>query len=605
MARSVELILSQGLPAFLCGGYYTRALPMQYLMAGLTLLGANLEFVARYIAAASSIAALPAVYLIGRRVGGTRAALVGLLLCSLSLWQIEFGRFGRMYAPFQAVFLWYVYFFLLDLQSGKLKHGLPRVILSITGALLWEGGIFLMALNLVPPFVRARKAPVFETLLAGILLAVNFAYLEYPFRFMNQPPVRPPDMVTGPSGTGWTPGELTILLSSAPAGWVLAFLVVAAPAVFVTLRNARAQQWPGRVKLFAAAIVALAALNQIAILIPIALSGLLFLRNELNGRSFLRALVVPVVSLSAFWFLYALWSRGVPLIVRGEPVTAAKEVLRPLLAFPSYLHYLARPWWESVPHLTLAIGSLTGLSFILRGQASTDALRILQGTLLLLIVLVAYSMTGYQMVTRYSFFLLPILYILGSVNLVYLLSARWRPLSWPAAAGLVLLIGLMTSEDFRARHMATIASYETNFRMGFDSALEMHYYPRFDYRSPAQYVNEQADSDDLIISTDQVFGFYLNRLDYVYHDVEANNFRDLACNYGQRDRWTNAPLFYRQDMILEAIERHPGTVWLLIRSPAYSYVKPWEAPLRERFAAGLVFTSPDERLSVYRITPSP
>lgn len=153
IARSVENLLQFGVPAYECGGYYTRGLPYQYAVAALQLAGTPPELSARLIAAAASLLALPAIYILGRRTHGPAVGLVAVALVALSVWEVEMARFGRMYAPFQTIFVWYLVFFLrytLDRQHGAL---LPMVLLSVLGALTWEGGIFLALLNLLPPFL--------------------------------------------------------------------------------------------------------------------------------------------------------------------------------------------------------------------------------------------------------------------------------------------------------------------------------------------------------------------------------------------------------------------------------------------------------------------
>ena len=46
-------------------------------------------------------------------MGGRDVGLIAVAVLALSVWEIEIGRFGRMYAPFQALFAWYIVFFQL------------------------------------------------------------------------------------------------------------------------------------------------------------------------------------------------------------------------------------------------------------------------------------------------------------------------------------------------------------------------------------------------------------------------------------------------------------------------------------------------------------
>ena len=95
LAQSVENILRFGAPAFECGGYYMRGLVHQYLAAGMRVSGFSPEFSVRAVSALSSLLALPAVYLLGRRTYGHVVGVLMIVLMAVSLWEVEFARFGQ------------------------------------------------------------------------------------------------------------------------------------------------------------------------------------------------------------------------------------------------------------------------------------------------------------------------------------------------------------------------------------------------------------------------------------------------------------------------------------------------------------------------------
>ena len=107
LAQSIRNILETGFPRFDCGGYYVRGLIQQYSTAVLNIVGIDMHVALRTITVLANIAAIPAVYLLGKRIGGFNAAVCACILFALSVWEIEIARFGRMYAPFQAIFVWY------------------------------------------------------------------------------------------------------------------------------------------------------------------------------------------------------------------------------------------------------------------------------------------------------------------------------------------------------------------------------------------------------------------------------------------------------------------------------------------------------------------
>ena len=96
---------------------------------------------------------------------------------ALSVWEVDVARFGRMYAPFQAVFAWYLVYFLRFTVDRDVGARTPMLLLSVLGVLTWEGGILLVAANLLPPFLwkpsgRFTAAELRYLLLtAGLLVA--------------------------------------------------------------------------------------------------------------------------------------------------------------------------------------------------------------------------------------------------------------------------------------------------------------------------------------------------------------------------------------------------------------------------------------------------
>ena len=242
-ARTVQNVLRSGLPEFACGGYYARGLLVQYLGALLQLGGMSPELSLRLIAAISSLIVLPAAFILGRRAGGFATGLVTVTVLALSVWEVEMARFARMYAPFQAVFCWYVVFFLKYTLDREARALWPMIVLSVVGALVWEGGVFLAALNLLPPIVNHANGRFSRRdwrYLAGTALLVPPLYLlatnnlrmysrEYPF---------PP---------GWTgPATSHLFVSGLKAGTRAVDDTFRAPALAVAWRSCRCSSWRSR-----------------------------------------------------------------------------------------------------------------------------------------------------------------------------------------------------------------------------------------------------------------------------------------------------------------------------------------------------------------------
>ena len=196
IARSVEDILRTGLPEFDCGGYYTRGLLFQYTLALLQMAGMSPEFSARFVAAISSVLVLPAVYLLGRRVHSPSAGLLAVAVLAVSAWEIDIARFGRMYAPFQAVFAWYLVYFVRYTVDGD-RRALPKMLLlSVVGVFTWEGGVMLALTNLLPPLIRSPEGrfslkDVRYLVLCGLFLVAAYFATFTNFRHLGVDPFPP------------------------------------------------------------------------------------------------------------------------------------------------------------------------------------------------------------------------------------------------------------------------------------------------------------------------------------------------------------------------------------------------------------------------------
>src|SRR5919108_3006131 len=162
IASSVRNILEHGLPQFDCGGYYTRGLLLQYLAAPLFKYGSNDELYFRLITVISNLLTIPALYLLGKRIASRAAACFVVVLFSVSIWETEMARFARMYAPFQMLFAWYLYFLYkaLFLKDAKARRWMYWI--SLISIFVFEGAIFLVILNFIPLVVDIKKIRLSE-----------------------------------------------------------------------------------------------------------------------------------------------------------------------------------------------------------------------------------------------------------------------------------------------------------------------------------------------------------------------------------------------------------------------------------------------------------
>jgi len=190
--RSMAFILDSGLPEFPCGGYYARGLLYQYVTVPLLAFGISPEVSLRLVAILSNLAMLPAAYLLSRRMGGLRVAAATVTILALSIWEIEMARFGRMYAPFQAIFLWYAYHAYCLIETGDHRRWRWLLGLSLAAPLVWEGGITLALLNFLPILMRRSLWRLAHLLTALAIFSASIAFLQIGFRYLGPASAQPP-----------------------------------------------------------------------------------------------------------------------------------------------------------------------------------------------------------------------------------------------------------------------------------------------------------------------------------------------------------------------------------------------------------------------------
>lgn len=547
MSRSIDHILAGGLPAFPCGGYYTRGLLFQYLVAALRVLGQPPEFAGRFLAAMSSLAVLPPAYLLGRRIQGPLTGWLVVIVLFVSIWEIEMARFGRMYAPFQAVFAWYLLFYLrytMDRDVAALRW---MIGLSVVGVLTWEGGTLLGVANMfavVQSHERGRLRAADWRRLAGLGALLALLYLVS--RDLRD--VGAAVAAQAPAPDGAPPARhILIAWMQAPRQhwpWAVAFLMplgaAAAAARWVWSCRPR---WLACIGMSLVLSSALAhAFTAAAGLLALSLLTYLIEWRELVSRR-ARPFTLALAALFVFWTAYELASGG--------------RFLEALLGFPDIYQRIGRPWGRTAPVLTVGILVCVAFWFSRSMEVAGEArspIKALLG-LLLLMVLVVGAVSTNRIETRYTFFLYPLLVIV--VVSAILDAARYfegpRPVPNLLLAATPLLFFGVT-EDFQIRQVAHIDSAAVNFRLGMPSARADHYYPRNDMRGIATWLSSHVRPGDVVVSGIPTLDQYYDGIDYFYLDEKDNRYDAYVCANGRIDRWTNHPILYKADALKSVVD---------------------------------------------------
>jgi hypothetical protein len=554
IVRSTQNVLLHGLPLFDCGGIYSRGLILQYATAVLSLLGINLDVAARFISAVSSVLALPAAFLLGRRVRGASLGLLVVVILALSVWEVEMARFARMYAPFQAVFLWYLVYFLRRTVDDDPRAERPMIALTVVGALLWEGGALLALANFLPVFLQRRSLALTRSEWIGLikyvgLFAAVYWFLTSDFRMLSPTPALPldynPSLSDASSSVGesapgqslraaiavhriWAAGFVLPLLASVSAGFAL-WRQRAHPLLAVTLLVALAAALAHQF-IVAAAVLVTASLFRFCSWSQLLSPG--------SRKTYV------AIALWAFFWLSLRWASWVPPGDLGAP-KAVLEFLWPLVSFPDVINHLIVPWARSVPvlgsGLLLLLG--TGLVGVLRhDEPGVSNARALHAVVFCLLLATCASDAPRQE-TRYVFFLYPAAIVLAMATLQTLSERALGNRAAAAVAAPTLCFAAFTlSDDFQPHHLLRIDLPASTFRLDLPQQSE-HLVSRADTRALAEWLRVHAAGDgDVVINSYQSLDYYSSKVDFFYVDRADFNFESYACRYGTVDRWSNRPL---------------------------------------------------------------
>ncbi len=556
IARSVENVLRSGLPHYDCGGFYIRGLTFQYLVAPLQWAGLSAEFSARLIAALSSVLVLPAVYRLGVRLSGRSVALLAVSAMALSVWEVDIARFGRMYAPFQAVFAWYLVFFLRYVVDRDQRARWPMLVLSVLGLFTWEGGLLLLAVNLLPAFVarpdgRFGASQIRDLLTAAGLLLVGFvATHAVDLRIAGTDPYPPGYLPRGGGTPGAAHGPAAMIGNIDVSPLALVALAVVAVLGLVSLRWVWSlrTRWPAALGMLVALGCALA--HQFGLMIF--LIAILLLAGMLHWRElFTRAawpFLASIIAAGLAWTFVALssphWLASIhtPWETRNRVVRVAYELLK----FPDLPGVVALPWARHAPVLgCLLLAALVG-AFV-RVVVKRDAAVTDERVMLLLIVclLAGASMSNPpRFETRYTFFLYPPALLLGILAILRLVRAVRVDLRLaPVAAALLLAAALGLADELQPRRLLHIDAAEYN--VGADTTDEDHtnVMYRADPRGAARWLQAQAAAPGtLLVNGYPGVDYYFRGFDYAYIDRGNQRFDAYACNHGTVERWGNLPL---------------------------------------------------------------
>jgi len=566
---SVEYILKKGIPEFPTSGYYTRGLPLQYLQAASVRLFGDNEFAHRLPAALFGVLTLVLVFLYARIFLPWPLAAVCIAMLAVSGWQIEFGRFSRMYAAFQCVT---VAFFLAYHRayfggSGKLKY-LPHA-LALMAVLCHTLGLFLLPFLFLPLLIDPnaghgvtppRNRWTFAMVsVATTLAGVAYWKLELRLRDFQLPRGVPDGFRLPPSDSLGPLAAYTVLPIT---GNVLgAFLMVALAAGLFIFFRARSKATPqnrftvvdvGLFLLLLSTVVHLFAVS-------VCIAAVLFIRYQLHRRLLKHRGRLALVALSALtacaWVFYAIYDHS----WRERMLTANfPRALRILFfGWPDFYVPVLCPWIASLAFLTLIFLAALAWHFIQQGRKSITSIL---GHPIIIVLGVFSSIAVIDPIlqptlkeTRYFYHVYPfviLLIVMACYEVIRRATGRVMTPNTQVLLSGVVAIGLfVASEDFNPRQLLHINSPEVTFRSGEFKRYEHLWFWRLDDRSPAEFLNAHRNQvDALVVSIHaRSLPYYLDpQMDYAYYcsreGKDAWRYRDIARSSGKLELWTGRPL---------------------------------------------------------------
>ncbi len=581
LLRSSDNIVASGWPRFACGGWYTRGLILQYLVASLRHAGLSAELAPRLVCAISSVGMLPAAYLLGRHVYGRTVGVLTVAVLALSVWEIEMARFGRMYAPFQAVFLWYLVFFFRYTLERDSRAGAWMIGLTVLGTLVWEGGVFLAIANFLPSLLRQSQGRLPQARdwvrLAGaaLLLAAVYFFVTADVRHTADPPFPveyvAPAQALSPDFLHAVEMRPSALL--AHPVWLVLCLVPLGAAI-VALRWI--WSWRHRpltaVGLMAALVAALAHqfLAVVAVLLLLLLLRHASLKELFDRRA--ASFHLAIASSALLWTAFAFAVLDGRTNVDGDTFRGILVVVYQLASFPDVADVVALPWAKAVPVLGALLLALLGIA-IVRNLTDAEARRPGEQALLVVVLclLLAVGLTHPpRHETRYAFFLYPALWLIAIGTVADMLSrVTERQTAATATLVIVALGGFALTEDFRPRHLLRIDSPAEIFRRGMAPGYASHLIVREDTREIARWLTRHASHEgDLVISGYHSLDYYYPRVSYFYSNLHDRIFPELACHAATVDRWSNLPLLYTAAALESKLSTHSRTFLVLFRDRA-------------------------------------
>ena len=617
--QSVRYILEMGVPSFPCGGYYMRGIFYQYLLAaGINIFPGTDEVVMRAINATTNLLTLPPLLLLTHRVFqgispklAKMAALTVGSVFLVSVWEIEFARYIRFYAPFQAVFMWYLWYFYLYTIEKRESAYWKMLGLSFFSIFVHETGIFLIALNFLPFFFEQNKMSVRRVLSAVATLVTAYLYIKIDFRRLNLIQSHTDEM-QAPIAKGLakfieSPRILLSTFESAPLVYYIVGFVVFGLFLWSIYHILREKRLTTLTRFILLLVLICSLFNLFGIVFYLFL--LMFTANwmQISNLRFhsIRFCILTVSILGVFWLIYGLGTTSWHLFFDSANFNVYKKLALVLFKYPDIYYKIMYQWYVAMPLFTSLILLVNSISWIYVIRESSNAyypIRVLYLLTFVLIFAMAITNQPYYL-SRYTFFLYPLVLLLSVASITILLN-QLHFVKYKYTFIIVFLAIFAIGEDWDFSHLVNIDAKDINFRENMSTPRSAHLFYRIDMKTPAEYIEINRSKNDKVLSFVLSPYFYLSDLDYIYRSKTNKQFRELmACN-GKKEIWTDAEYLYEPERLKSIMEKASSAtpLWIIAHSNNFTFVSPMEKMLFSQYTKSIVYTSVDKDILVYRIS---
>src|SRR4030067_1293005 len=255
-----------------------------------------------------------------------------------------------------------------------------------------------------------------------------------------------------------------------------------------------------------------------------------------------------------------------------------KKILHYLVGYPMVKPYILKPYYESIPIWGLFATGIFGISVMHNVFSKNITSSNFTLTVLLLCIIITSIFNLPEYTTRYSFFFFPLIILLAYQEIECLISWMNKKIEWRGNKVLynysmiIPLLMFSVTEDFNFSHIVDVSAMEANFRIGKYKQFQEHWYERFDYKSPALYVNENITEGDSVIIDSNPFFAYLTMDAIFFSPRNTYWFPQFSRNFGTEEIWSGRRMISDISSIINAVPKdNNNSLWVISKEDIGGY----------------------------------